>query len=41
MGSKPILWRNDGISSFIPLWITSAICAPLIWSFRKLGASSS
>jgi hypothetical protein len=25
---------NDGISSFIPLWITSAICAPLIWSFE-------
>jgi hypothetical protein len=33
-------FANDGISSFIPLWITRAMCAPLIWSFRRLGASS-
>jgi hypothetical protein len=30
-------FANDGISPFIPLWIARAMCAPLIWSFRRLG----
>ena len=28
---------NDGISPFIPLWITRAMCAPLIWSLKARG----
>ena len=35
-----IFFANDGISPFIPLWITRVMFAPLIWSFRRLGASS-
>ena|SRR5258708_5075054 len=33
-------FENDGISPFIPLCITRVMCAPLIWSFRRLVAST-